>query len=149
MRVLKNSAFLVAMRSGETPVPIPNTMVKTWAADGTALETVWESRWPPKLKKEKKNWFHQWLEIKRDFSFWWLMKEAVRCTLKIAYKEKYLMKIRELNKIQQDIRGNVNNIITNKLLPTHVTLYMCRWETNPCFLSVGYANKSVWWMPWH
>ena len=149
MRVLKNSAFLVAMRSGETPVPIPNTMVKTWAADGTALETVWESRWPPKQKK-KKNWFHQWLEIKRDFSFWWLMKEAVRCTLKIAYKEKYLMKIRELNKIQQDIRGNVNNIIKkNKLLPTHVTLYMCRWETNPCFLSVGYANKSVWWMPWH
>ena len=73
---------------------------------------------------------HQWLEIKRDFSFWWLMKEAVRCTLKIAYKEKYLMKIRELNKIQQDIRGNVNNIIKkNKLLPTHVTLYMCRWET--------------------
>ena len=39
------------------------------------------------------------------------MKETVRCTLKIAYKEKYLMKIRELNKIQQDIRGNVNNII--------------------------------------
>jgi len=25
------------------------------------------------------------------------MKEAVSCTLKIAYKEKYLMKIRELN----------------------------------------------------
>ena len=23
------------MRSGDTPVPIPNTMVKTWAADGT------------------------------------------------------------------------------------------------------------------
>ena len=37
----------VAMRLGETPVPIPNTMVKTRAADGTALETVWESRWPP------------------------------------------------------------------------------------------------------
>ena len=37
-------------------------------------------------------------------------EKAVRCTLKIAYKEKYLMKIRELNKIQQDIRGNVNNI---------------------------------------
>ena len=31
----------------ETPVPIPNTMVKTYAADGTALETVWESRWLP------------------------------------------------------------------------------------------------------
>ena len=38
---------------GATPVPIPNTMVKTQAADGTALVTVWESRWPPKLKKEK------------------------------------------------------------------------------------------------
>ena len=36
---------------GDTPVPIPNTMVKTQAADDTALETVWESRWPPDLKK--------------------------------------------------------------------------------------------------
>jgi hypothetical protein len=24
-------------------------MVKTWEADGTALETVWESRWLPNL----------------------------------------------------------------------------------------------------
>ena len=39
--------LLVAMRPGETPVPIPNTMVKPREADGTALETVWESRWPP------------------------------------------------------------------------------------------------------
>ena len=31
----------------ETPVPIPNTTVKTQAADGTMLETVWESRWLP------------------------------------------------------------------------------------------------------
>ena len=37
----------VAMRPGVIPVPIPNTMVKTRAADGTTLETVWESRWPP------------------------------------------------------------------------------------------------------
>ena len=37
---------------GVTPVPIPNTMVKTQAADGTALETVWESRWLPNLLKE-------------------------------------------------------------------------------------------------
>ena len=37
----------VAMRLGVTPVPIPNTMVKTQAADGTALVTVWESRWLP------------------------------------------------------------------------------------------------------
>ena len=36
----------------ETPVPIPNTMVKTQAADGTSLETVRESRWPPNLKKK-------------------------------------------------------------------------------------------------
>ena len=53
--------FLVAMRLRGTPVPIPNTMVKTQAADGTLLETVRESRWPPELKK--KNWFYQWLEI--------------------------------------------------------------------------------------
>ena len=39
--------FLVSMRLGETPVPIPNTTVKTQAADGTALETMWESRWAP------------------------------------------------------------------------------------------------------
>ena len=34
---------------GGNTVPIPNTMVKTQAADGTALETVWESRWLPNL----------------------------------------------------------------------------------------------------
>ena len=39
--------LLVPMRLGETPVPIPNTMVKTWTADGTMLETAWESRWLP------------------------------------------------------------------------------------------------------
>ena len=32
---------------GDTPVPIPNTTVKTQSADGTALETVWESKWLP------------------------------------------------------------------------------------------------------
>ena len=37
----------VAMRLGETPVLIPNTMVKTQAADDTTLETMWESRWLP------------------------------------------------------------------------------------------------------
>ena len=42
----------VAMRLGETPVPIPNTMVKTQEADGTMLETAWESRWLPDYKKE-------------------------------------------------------------------------------------------------
>ena len=53
--------YLVAMRPGDTPVPIPNTKVKTWAADGTALETVWESRWPPDYKKEMKFLVHQFL----------------------------------------------------------------------------------------
>ena len=37
----------------ETPVPIPNTTVKTQAADGTALETVWESRWAPDQKRKQ------------------------------------------------------------------------------------------------
>ena len=46
-----NSMLLAAMRLGETPVPIPNTTVKTQSADGTALETVWESRWPPDYKR--------------------------------------------------------------------------------------------------
>ena len=39
--------FPVAMRFWETPVHIPNTMVKTEAADNTILVTVWESRWLP------------------------------------------------------------------------------------------------------
>ena len=38
---------MVSMRLGDTPVPIPNTMVKTQSADGTIPETVWESRWMP------------------------------------------------------------------------------------------------------
>ena len=44
---LKNFIFLVAIRSRETPVHIPNTMVKPLAADNTILETVWEHRWLP------------------------------------------------------------------------------------------------------
>ena len=35
-----------------TPVPIPNTEVKLFCADGTAWATVWESREPP----ESINW---------------------------------------------------------------------------------------------
>ena len=59
------------IRSGETPVPIPNTMVKTWAADGTMLETAWESRWVPDYLKKftRKSVLYrtdtfQWVEIK-------------------------------------------------------------------------------------
>ena len=44
-----NPRILVAMRYGVTPVLIPNTLVKTIAADGTMLETAWESRWLPDL----------------------------------------------------------------------------------------------------
>ena len=49
------------MRLGDTPVPIPNTMVKTQAADGTMLETAWESRWVPETQIISEavyiNWF--------------------------------------------------------------------------------------------
>ena len=50
---MSGTELSVAMRLGVTPVPIPNTMVKTQAADGTTLETVWESRWPPAYLKKK------------------------------------------------------------------------------------------------
>ena len=39
--------YLVAMRAGETPVPIPNTKVKACAAENTMPETAWEDRWLP------------------------------------------------------------------------------------------------------
>ena len=39
------------MRIGETPVLIPNTTVKADTAEGTMLETAWESRWPRDPKK--------------------------------------------------------------------------------------------------
>ena len=39
--------ILVPMRFGDTPVPIPNTTVKTKAAENTMLETAWEDRWVP------------------------------------------------------------------------------------------------------
>ena len=39
--------YLVAMRMGETPVPIPNTTVKPHTAESTMLETAWEGRWLP------------------------------------------------------------------------------------------------------
>ena len=49
-----NETCLVAMRPGETPVPFPNTMVKTRAADDTVPETVRESRWLPDSKKNRR-----------------------------------------------------------------------------------------------
>ena len=65
--------LLVPMRLGDTPVPIPNTTVKTQSADGTALETVWESRWAPdqkennRRKPDKISGLYQWLEILNMF----------------------------------------------------------------------------------
>ena len=47
MKTSELRPLLVVMRVGDTPVLIPNTMVQTQAADGTILETVWESRWLP------------------------------------------------------------------------------------------------------
>ena len=39
----------MSIRLRETPVPIPNTTVKTQAAEGTMLVTAWENRWMPDL----------------------------------------------------------------------------------------------------
>ena len=52
-RLTKYSMLLAAMRLGETPVPIPNTTVKPKTAESTALETVWEGRWPPTSKRKE------------------------------------------------------------------------------------------------
>ena len=40
------------MRLRETPVPMPNTTVKTQAADDTWLETARESKWLPEFNKK-------------------------------------------------------------------------------------------------
>ena len=51
MKVLKALVrFPVVMRLWETPVPMPNTTVKTQAADDTWLETARESKWLPGSK---------------------------------------------------------------------------------------------------
>jgi hypothetical protein len=49
--VLLSPEFLIFGGHSEEdpPVPIPNTEVKLFSADGTAWETVWESRSPPIL----------------------------------------------------------------------------------------------------
>ena len=44
------------MRLGDTPVPIPNTTVKTKTAENTILETIWEDRWMPDLQAEVPKW---------------------------------------------------------------------------------------------
>ena len=49
----KPKTLPVAMRLGDTPVPIPNTTVKTQSADDTWRETARESRWLPDQKFPK------------------------------------------------------------------------------------------------
>ena len=77
------------MRLWETPVPIPNTMVKTQAADGTALETVWESRWPPDQKRNfTSDQSFESLQKIQSSDDWWSKSEVGQiCTLKTAYKK--------------------------------------------------------------
>ena len=43
------------MRLGDTPVPIPNTTVKTKAAENTMLETALEDRWVPDPNPKKED----------------------------------------------------------------------------------------------
>ena len=107
------------MRLGDTPVPIPNTTVKTQSADGTALETVWESRWAPDQKKknrrdpdENRCWFYQWFKKKRYFLFKWLIKHQSALYLenfiqKILMKMIFYQDIREYRK--QSLRPNQTN----------------------------------------
>ena len=72
----------VAMRLGETPVPIPNTMVKTQEADGTMLETAWESRWLP---GSLKNLLVDFEGTKQVWQY-----GSGRCTLKTAHRKFFL-----------------------------------------------------------
>ena len=95
---LSNAKFLVPMRLGETPVPIPNTTVKTQSADGTALETVWESRWAPDQKR--KNWIYRWWEIlNKDLKFLMTDKASVDMYLENCIHEIWL-KVNQISLIQ-------------------------------------------------
>ena len=80
----------VAMRSGDTPVPIPNTKVKPGAADGTALETVRESRrLPEPIRGLSSAGRAPALQAGgREFeslSLHWNVRKPFRCTLKTEY----------------------------------------------------------------
>ena len=68
------------MRFGVTPVPIPNTTVKTKAAESTILATVWEDRWLPEPKKIKRGFY--------ELIFW------LFCRALFARAELHIRKIR-------------------------------------------------------
>ena len=114
------------MRSGATPVPIPNTMVKTWPADGTALETVWESRWPPDLKK--KNWSLPVIrDQKKTFDFWWLINFS-QDSAYIAPREQVLS-VACRHAIQQ-----------NNFLLTDASIWHNKLSVVQCTLKTAYKN---------
>ena len=78
------------MRPEETPVPIPNTTVKSRTAEGTMLETAWENRRAPELKKSNSaSGFQADYHITDWMGFGvlndWLNLSVSR-TLKTAYK---------------------------------------------------------------
>jgi hypothetical protein len=49
LSVVPRNRFFGGYSEEATPVPIPNTEVKLFSADGTARIPVWESRSPPKF----------------------------------------------------------------------------------------------------
>ena len=87
------------MRVGVTPVPIPNTLVKTDAADNTWLETTREDRWLPDLwgissvgrapalqaggHEFESRYLHSIIGTTAN-----LLWTVIKCTLKIAYKKR-------------------------------------------------------------
>ena len=99
---VNNIILLVAMRFWETPVHIPNTMVKTKAADDTILVTVWESRWLPDQKKNNNtSWGRSSVGRAPALQAGGQEFESLRlqskskdfmnkdCTLKTSYRDKY------------------------------------------------------------
>ena len=96
------------MRLGDTPVPIPNTTVKTQEADGTALETVWESRWMP---DPLKTGFTSDQRIEQKFSFLMTDKASVKSSAEAdMYLENCIYEIiqenvKRLEIGKRDIRG--------------------------------------------
>src|SRR6476469_7716091 len=79
------SKFAGGHRIRVTPVPIPNTEVKPDTADGTAWETVWESRSLPALFRQKSPTWKRvglFLLVIRDWGLgigdgWWQTWESL------------------------------------------------------------------------
>ena len=104
-------------------------MVKTRAADGTMLETAWESRRVPDDFNDLIN------DLRRkNFSFQMADQTALR-TLKTAYSFKYPI---DRKICQQDIREKT----TFKQFKSKTYMQRYAWY-------VGEAKKSAGWMPWH